>query len=350
MIPILYEYGTTDFNNNGLGRLSDALSVTVKEELNGPYEADIEYPLDGKLYDEISVGCTVKILANDEDAPQLFDIFTIERNLKTITIKLRHVSYRLGGYPCRSLGGYWGDTVQAMFDLIPTRAYCPVPFTFTAEYNPSTADYASGDLRSVRNIFLNSENSLITFARGEFKFDNFNVKFVRQRGEDNGVSIRYGKNMLNLDSTEDADQVYTHIIGMYSGNDGRREGSLIDTGFTFPYQRVLIVDCSQEFQSRPSVEQIDAVVWKYAGDIGDVVQSINTSFIPFLNSGEGTAADVLHLGDTANVLHPHIGIGYKKRVTSVAFNSLSERYIDIDVGTKVQTLAGTLERMRRALI
>lgn len=351
MIPILYEYGTTDYNNNGLGRLSDALSVTVTEELNGIYEAEIEYPLDGHLYSDISVGCTVKALANDKHEPQLFDIFTIERNLTTITAKLRHVSYRLGGYPCRTLGGGWGKTLQEAFDLIPTRAFCPVPFSFVAEYNPSLADYSSKKYRSVRNIFMGEENSIITHVRGEWVFDNFNVKFVRQRGEDNGLSIRYGKNLLSLDSSEEAGNVYTHVLGVYVGEDGMASSNVLETGYTLPFQRVMLVDCSQAFQSRPTTkEQIDAVVWDYAGNIGDITQNIKVSFIPMSNTSDKLARlETLRLGDTVSVLHPHLGIGYKKRVVSTTFDSLAERYIDIDIGTKAQTLSETLEKMRRAL-
>ena len=38
MIPILYESTETTFTSNGIGRLSDAVSCTVTEERNGPYE------------------------------------------------------------------------------------------------------------------------------------------------------------------------------------------------------------------------------------------------------------------------------------------------------------------------
>lgn len=342
MIPILYGYGTTDFNNNGLGRMSDALSCTVPEEVNGKYEAEITYPLDGYMYDEINGGCTVKLLANDKDEPQLFDIYTINRNLNTITAKLRHVSYRLGGYLTRTVSG---TRLSDLFAMFPTRIYSSnLPFHFHADYDPLLNGYNSKTYRSVRSVLMDEKNSILTEIGGEWHFDNFNVRFVQRRGEDNGVSIVYGKNLLNLDATEDISNVYTHIQGTWQKDTGASAGSMLPTGFVLPFERTLQVDVTNEFDTRPSQAQIDAIVWQHVGDVGNITQSINASF---LHTGE--PLEPLRLGDTVNVIHPRLKIGYKQRVSSVVFDSLTERYTDINVGTKVQTLAETLEKMRRAL-
>ena len=44
---ILYEYTETAFTNNGLGCLNDATSCVVSETLNGEYELEMEYPVNG---------------------------------------------------------------------------------------------------------------------------------------------------------------------------------------------------------------------------------------------------------------------------------------------------------------
>ena len=38
MIPILYDAAETQFNTNGVGMLSDAISCEVIQALNGEYE------------------------------------------------------------------------------------------------------------------------------------------------------------------------------------------------------------------------------------------------------------------------------------------------------------------------
>ena len=46
MIPILFDGTEKQFNNLGYGGLSDAISCTVEENINGVYELEMEYPLD----------------------------------------------------------------------------------------------------------------------------------------------------------------------------------------------------------------------------------------------------------------------------------------------------------------
>ena len=48
MIPILYEGTEQAFLNNGLGRLSDAITCKVTEERNGTFELEMTYPMTGK--------------------------------------------------------------------------------------------------------------------------------------------------------------------------------------------------------------------------------------------------------------------------------------------------------------
>ena len=56
MIPILYESTETSFTLNGIGRLSDMARCIVTEERNGIYECEFDYPVDGRLYSEITIG------------------------------------------------------------------------------------------------------------------------------------------------------------------------------------------------------------------------------------------------------------------------------------------------------
>lgn len=50
---LLYSSGEADFNNNGLGALSDAISCEVTEERNGTFELQMEYPITGIHYQDI---------------------------------------------------------------------------------------------------------------------------------------------------------------------------------------------------------------------------------------------------------------------------------------------------------
>ena len=55
MKPILFAPTATEFDNNGLGALVDAPRCIVREERNGPYELEMDYPVDGQHFSEIEL-------------------------------------------------------------------------------------------------------------------------------------------------------------------------------------------------------------------------------------------------------------------------------------------------------
>lgn len=50
---LLYPQSESNFNNNGIGALSDAISCNITEERNGIYELEMQYPISGLHYSEI---------------------------------------------------------------------------------------------------------------------------------------------------------------------------------------------------------------------------------------------------------------------------------------------------------
>ena len=136
MIPILYEKGTTDFSNNGLGFLKDATKATVTEERNGSYELSLQYPITGQWYELLGDGCIVKAKANETSKPQLFRIYKTSKPLKGIvTYSAEHISYDLNGLP---IAGF--SITNATPQMAITRALeqTPLSHSFTAVSDIST--------------------------------------------------------------------------------------------------------------------------------------------------------------------------------------------------------------------
>lgn len=96
MIPILYDKDETSFTSNGLGRLRDAISVTVVEERNSIYECNFSYPVDGAHYDEIQIGRIIGVTHDESGDIQPFDIVSYTKPIDgVVTFHCTHVSYRL---------------------------------------------------------------------------------------------------------------------------------------------------------------------------------------------------------------------------------------------------------------
>ena len=76
MIPVLYKSNEVDFNHNGLGLLSETIECTVTEERNGLFELFLEYPVSGRLYEEIKDFVIIKAKPNRlDEEDHLFRVY-----------------------------------------------------------------------------------------------------------------------------------------------------------------------------------------------------------------------------------------------------------------------------------
>ena len=76
---LLYPSVETDFENNGLGALSDAISCEVTEERNGAFELQMEYPITGIHYQDIKPRRIITAKPNPYGDIQPFRIYRITR-------------------------------------------------------------------------------------------------------------------------------------------------------------------------------------------------------------------------------------------------------------------------------
>ena len=95
---LLYPETETAFENNGLGALSDTVSMKVTQELNGVYDLEMQYPISGIHYSEILNRRLLFVKPDPYHGPQPFSITQITKPLSGIvTIYARHIAYKLTG-------------------------------------------------------------------------------------------------------------------------------------------------------------------------------------------------------------------------------------------------------------
>ena len=197
MRPVLYAADEVAFTSNGIGVLADCISCEVSETLNGEYELEIAYPVTGIWADDLEVGQVIKAKANDTDPAQLFQIYDVIRTLTgAITVKAEHISYRLCGVPVSRIMSQYGITNA--INAIISNAIIQLDFTIDTNIT-SNEWFATTNAESVRSLLGNEEHSLLTIYGGEYHFDNFDVHLLSARGANNGVTIRYGKNLTALE-------------------------------------------------------------------------------------------------------------------------------------------------------
>ena len=95
MIPILYGQNETLFTTNGIGKLTDAISCLVTEEKNGIYELQMQYPTEGKRFNDLATSQVILAKPNDKSEAQPFRIYKISTPIKgSVTILPKGASDR----------------------------------------------------------------------------------------------------------------------------------------------------------------------------------------------------------------------------------------------------------------
>lgn len=347
MIPILYDAFETDFNTNGIGLLTDAISCIVTEERNGIYELELSYPVQGHLYSYLKEEAIIKAKANDEDPPQLFRIYQSGRTINNITTwYAEHISYELNGNPVEKFSV---SNVNAGVALNRLLEKAVIPHKFKAYSDIITTNSTSFDtILSVRNILGGTEGSILDKWHGEYHFDNYRVEFLKNRGEDRGVTIEYGKNLIDASQDKSTDNVVTSIFpyAVYQkDNEGRDIMVTLNEKIithkaadNYAAPKCQIVDLSDEFESGVEITQsmLRERALSYLGKIETEPRlNLTLSFIALNKTKDYknlNAIENLKLCDTVTVRIPKHGTDIKEKVTKVKYNTLKERYDTIEVG------------------
>ena len=347
----LFPSNANVFDTNGLGVLSDALSCTVTEELNGIFELEITYPMDGIHYKEIGNRRIIVVEPNPFTAPQAFRIYRSGRPINgTVTFNAEHISYDLTGYPVHPFSAHTcSAALQRLKDMCVV-ANCP--FTFRTDMGSSIGDLVVEQPKSIRSLLAGSEETIQGMYGGEFEFDNYDVYLHGERGSDRGVTIAYGKNMMDLNEEMSTDSVYSHVYPYWFRDEvGLVEvpGFFMSTGLELDVPKIKVVDFSSyieqpdNYQSKapwsPTSSQLRTACLEWIEDNKEDLiipsSNINVSFVQLAQSEEYqnyAPLQRVHLGDTVKVTYPDLGVDASAKCIKTVYNPIMEKYDSLELG------------------
>ena len=184
---------------------------------------------------------------------------------------------------------------------------------------------------SVRYVLGGMDGSILQTYRGEFKFDRFNVALLTARGSDNGVVLRYGKNIIRLSQDEDYTSTYTGIAPYYKSDEATvtlPEVVMFLPG-TFDFERILSLDLSDKFEDTPTADQLRAAAEAYAvaNNISVPDSSIEIDYVM------DSAIESVKLCDTISVYYSKIGVTATAKCVKTEYDVLLDRYSRITLGS-----------------
>ena len=360
MIPILMDSTKllstlVNDNTNGLGTLSECTSCIVKEERNGAFTLELKLPQNAKHFSEVAVGGVIKAKAREAGDPQLFRISKITKPMQgVVTVYANHISYDLNKtsvLPFASAG--INDTLRKL----KSNMRGGQAFSFTTNISNSSSAFINKEPQSARALFGGQQGSLLDVFGGEFLFDNLTVSLLSHRGTDAGVQLRYGKNITDLTQEENVANTFTAIQPYALDKDENVIlGSLL-TVVQSAEPKIMNLDLSSHFNDEdetPTVAAINTLAQEYAtaNHVGVPKVSINVSFIGLWQTEEYkniAPLERVSLCDTVTVVFEKLGVNAKAKVISTTYDTLRERYTEIEIGDAKSTLASTIKGVNQGV-
>lgn len=347
MFPIIYANNETSFASNGLGALSDCIRCEVTEELNGIYEMELDVPISGRHYRDIKARRI--IYAMTPGGKQPFEVYRISKPINgVVTVYCQHLSYRLLKM---TTSLFSSPTCAAAGAELATQASTAEGATWTFWTDKDIHSmYRVAYPKTIRNCFGGEQGSMIQLYGGELEWDKRTIKLHTHRGANNGVEIRYGKNMSDINDDDNAADVYKSVIPYWYQEGGNCiVGSKVtkSTALSASFDLTIPLDCSSEFQSEPTAAQLTAYAQTYIDARTPTVsdETITVSFVPLAGSSgyEGLEElETVNIGDTVTVINPMLGVSTQKKANKYVYDALNERYISVELGAKKSTLGKTI--------
>lgn len=387
MIPTLYEYNAQTFGHHGIGDLTDIISCESYMNDEGEYELSFVYPITGEFINELTIGRLVAAKANSWQGRQLFRIYGYEKEIAgKITVNCQHISYDLANIPVRTFKTNTTDTCAQVLETLFSKkdndeynyiapvydadqSICLNKYVFSSTVE-GTAQIQDNYFRvdtpsSLRAVLLDGDESIKGCFGGDLVFDNRNVYFKKTAGEDRGVIIEYGVDLMDLKQEENISEMVTGVYPYYRYTvDNQQTGESEDVYAygdiqycegTYSVQRVIPLDLTEYFPNQeegtpPDKGDIEAKAreWMAAEDnFGKPEVNLTISY--------AALGQDVRLFDAVGVRFPRLGIDEpsKSKVTSYKYDVLNERPIEVEIGKTKKSFLFSLEdasRLRKGLL
>ncbi|MCC2745015.1 hypothetical protein LK472_06290 [Leuconostoc lactis] len=356
--PIIFEKGTRDFSTLGLGLLSDAIQATTTEELNGQFIFEMDYPVSGNNADLIKENRIIVVNSGHILKRQGFIIRQIVRKIDlTMTVYAEHVSYATLDVALAPIGTISGDAKTALEHwkrmLVPA-----VDFTVDSDIlTTNSTSIGAPEFETARQGLGGHVGSILDVWGGEYQFDNWHIRLLKQRGKSTNAIIAYGRNLISFEQDTNIVDTYTSVYPYYqenSGDDGNKTHFLpertVDSEFVgkYPNPKVLMLDLSNKFKDVADYSETNlrnyALSYIQSNNIGVPKVNMKISTVDLSRATGGFSEDI-DLGDTVNVYFEKLGITTSAKVIKAVWNVLSDDYDKFEIGARRSSLTESISEL-----
>lgn len=325
-----------DFTSNGDIVLLPAKAKVTKKD-NGDYYLDLEAST--KYADYLTSGRI--IVADTPQGAQAFRISDVTKKSTKVSLKAWHVFYDSKNYLIAD--SYVVDmTANSALDHLNEATEPKSEFVTISDVQ--TID----SFRCVRKSLYEAIQTVIERWGGHLVRDNFRIELRQSIGADNGVTVRYRKNLKELTCKYDWSSVVTKLLPVGKDgillNDQDPSASIYvesEQKWDIPFTKTVSF-------SQSSIEKddygSDETVYRKAlvDDLRRQAQDyVNANCVPKVNyTLKANLERVTDIGDTVEVIDERLGVHILTSVIGFTYDCILGKYSEVEFGNFTKTLSG----------
>ena len=320
----------TDFSSNG-DKVLQPIKAVVHNEDNGDFYLNLEVGLE--YIDYLTEGRI--LVANTPQGNQAFRINNVQKTKSKLSAKCWHVFYDSKNYLIDDSYVVNKDCYNALEYL---NSATEPESIFRVGSDITTVD----SLRCVRKSLFEAVQTVVERWGGHLYRDNHNIYVLSEIGTDNGVVVRYRKNLQNITCTENWDKVVTKLMPV--GRDGLLLPEVYiesDLQYSIPYTKT--VSFSQDLD-KDDYESDVAYQSALVSDLREKSEAyLAENSLPKVNY-KLTAGiqQITGIGDVVQVIDERLGVNLLTEVIAYDYDCILKRYKQIEFGNFRSTFASML--------
>lgn len=336
-------FGTTDrtFPSNG-DKVLKATKCVEHNEDNGDNYLTIEVPL---LYaDDITAGRI--ITAPTLRGEQAFRIRDYTQTGKTITCKAWHVYYDAENYLIED--SYVVDKTGAA-----AMAHLNAATDQTSPFTVSSDIATQNSFRCVRKTLAEAFGEVCERWNGHLLRDNWSVAVNATIGKDNGVNIRYGKNIQSISAVYNWSDVVTKLLPVGANGTTLAEVYVYSaTQYEIPYSKIIEFDqtniSQEDYTDSEGQVDIQAYTAALEEDLRAKAQAyVDAHSVPVVTyTLKASPERVTGIGDIISVKDERLGIDLLTTVTAYDYDCILGKITSVVFGNYQNRLKDLTTQMK----
>ncbi len=344
----LFDITDTNFSTNG-DKVINPIRAKVHKEDNGSFYLDLETDLsyvndfvEGKI-----------IIAPTPQGEQAFRINNLTKTKTKLTAKCLHLFYDSENYLIadsyvvdKNCNDALDHLNNATSDLSP--------------FNTLSDVQSINSYRCVRTSLYEAINVVLERWGGHLVRDNFNIQIRDSIGQDNGVVVRYAKNLKDITCEENWDDVVTKLLPV--GKDGLLIDGLYMSSaiqYDIPYTKTVSFNQDEILQENYVDEEgnFDEDTYNQALMQDLLTQAYNylqINSVPKVNyTLKANLEKISDIGDTIEVFDERLNISLITNLIAYDYDCILGKYTELEFGNfkkKLSDLMGTITNNTQQIV